>query len=101
MGTGTRGWQDMCPDWLKMPGAFRKMFPGHGPGERGQVVVCNGAVGLTQDGHCPSPKRFYLSKAEYSFSPTQKHYVGSIGIFMHFLVKLTHTKIERFCVVLS
>lgn len=44
MVTGTQGWQDMRPDWLKLPGAFRKMFPGHGPGERGQVVVCNGAV---------------------------------------------------------
>ena len=32
MGTGTQGWRDMCPDWLKLPGAFRKMFPGHGTG---------------------------------------------------------------------
>jgi len=56
-------------------------------------VVCNGAVGLAQDGYCLSTKRFHLSKAEYSFSPTQKHYVGNRGIFMYFLVKLTHTKI--------
>ena len=56
-------------------------------------MVCNGAVGLTQDGYYLSPKRFHLSKAEYSFSPTQKHYIGNIGIFTYFLVKLTHTKI--------